>query len=352
MNPTIQDLAAELGVHKATVSRAMSGKPGVSDRLRQKILRMATQRGFFPNGQARSLATARTETMALVFCDESSYFLTNPFYSKVLSGIASETVHRSFSLAFCSLSAHNQTAPRNPLPKIIRERRADGLLFVGDQDDQLIHYSHNLNLPLVLVDHRFGEGRYDSVAINNVGGARKAVDYLISLGHRRIGFVGGSLRSPSFSERLDGYRQALLAAGLLDENLIQLGDSHGGYETMSSLLALDNPPTAVFACNDMNAVRAIKAVHEQGLRVPDDISVIGFDDSSCATESWPQLTTIHVDAESMGRLAVQRLIGRIGQEHKSAEQVFMETELVVRQSTALPKGDRRRPHAKRTTRQN
>lgn len=338
MRPTIKHLADELGVHKATVSRALSGKPGVSQAIRQKILRMAVQRGFYPNGQARSLATSRTETVALVFCDETSDFLANPFYSKVLAGIASEIKNQAFSLAFCSLSLE-QSKGRNPLPKIMRERRADGYLFVGDQNDSIIKYAHNLGYPLVLVDHRYGGRKFDTVAIHNVEGGRKAVEYLISLGHRRIGFVGGSLRSPSFKERLEGYRAALEAHGCAsDSDLVQLGASQGGYENMLKLLALPRPPTAVFASNDVNAVRALKAAQEKGLKVPDDISVIGFDDSARAQESWPPLTTMRVDAENMGRIAVQKLLARIEEHDRPVEQVLVGAELVVRQSTASPRG--------------
>ena len=344
MNPTIQELAEALGVHKATVSRALGGKPGVSGRLRQRILRAAGRMGFYPNGQARSLATSRTETVALVFCDETSDFLTNPFYSKVLAGVAAETAQHSYSLAFCSLSSDVRLRG-SALPKIMRERRADGFLFVGDQDDALIGYCHNLDYPLILVDHRYGGGRFDTVAIHNVAGARRAVEHLLELGHRRIGFVGGSLRSPSFRERLEGYRAALTAAGLaVDDGLVQLGESRGGHENMMKLLDLAEPPTAVFACNDANAVRAVKAARERGLRVPEDLSVVGFDDASCAIETWPHLTTMRVDAEEMGRLAVRRLVARINGHKGPAEESILVSRLVARDSTTFPKGARGGPH--------
>ena len=335
-SPTLQQLADELGVHKATVSRALSGKPGVSEVVRRQILDRADQRGFFPNGPARSLATSRTETLALVFCDETSEFLTNPFYSKVLAGIASETAKHEFSLAFCSLRTDRQR--RSPLPKIMRERRADGYLFVGDQDDRLIRYAHNLNYPLVLVDHRFGGERFDSVAIDNIGGARQAVDYLVSLGHRRIGFVGGSLHSPSFEERLTGYRESLMAHEIpLEASLIQIGESGAGHVNMSNLLNLPKIPTAVFVCNDVHAMRAIRAIHERNKKVPDDFSVVGFDDSVRALECWPQLTTMHVDAETMGRTAVRRLVQRMNIGAAAPEQVLVDAKLVVRGSTGFPK---------------
>lgn len=339
MAPTIQDLADELGVHKATVSRALSGKPGVGDAMRRKILRMAAERGFYPDGQARSLATSRTETVALVFCDDTSEFLTNPFYSEVLSGIAAETERHAYSLAFCSMSLNDPSNRRGALPKIMRERRADGFLFVGDQEDVLINYARNLGYPLVLVDHRYGQERYDTVAIDNASGSRRAVEHLLDLGHRRIGFVGGSLRSPSFEERLRGYRAALESRGLpYDPALVQLGESHAGYENMMKLLALSRPPTAVFACNDVNAVKAMRAIYEKGLKVPEDVSVVGFDDSQRACETWPQLTTMHVDAVQMGTLAAAALVRRIQEGPGEARQTDIDARLVVRQSTGPAHG--------------
>ncbi len=337
MSPTIKDLAAELGIHKATVSRALSGKPGVGDKLRKKIIRQANQKGFYPSGAARSLATSKTETVALVFCDEASEFLTNPFYSEVLAGIAAETTHREFSLAFCSLSSGDYRRSQQ-LPKIMRERRADGFLFVGDQDDSLIRHAQRLDFPLVLVDHRLESGKFDTVAINNRTGGRQAVEHLIGLGHRRIGFVGGSLRSPSFQERMEGYAEALQAHGIaFEKELVQLGESHAGYENTLRLLSTPKPPTAIFACNDFNAVRAMKAIHEHGLRIPDDVSIVGFDDSRCATEAWPRLTTLRIDAQYMGRRAVEILLARIAQKSKAFEQVFIEPELIVRDSCVSPK---------------
>ncbi len=334
MSPTIQDLAVELGVHKATVSRALSGRPGVSPAVRRRILDTAGHRGFFPHGPARTLATAKTETIALVFCDETSEFLTNPFYSRMLAGIATETTAHGYSLAFCSFSL-SVPGIRSPLPKILRERRADGFLFAGDQEDSLIKAAHNLGYPVVLADHQLGRGKFDTVVINNVAGGRRAVEHLIGLGHRQIGFVGGSLRSPSFAERLEGYQEALAARGLPSRpGWIQLGESLGGFENMLKLLDLPKPPTAVFGCNDVNAVRAIRAIERRGLRVPEDVSVIGFDDSSRASESWPLVTTLRVDAAGMGRAAVRRLIERIEKRAGAPARTVFEAELVVRQSTA------------------
>lgn len=332
--PTIQDLALKIGVHKATVSRALSGKPGVSERVRRKVVEAARAQGFFPHGPARSLATSVTETIGLVCCDETSEFLTNPFYSKVLAGIAEETALHGMSLAFTS---HPLPLPgkSRPIPKIMRERRADGFLFVGDQDDMLIRYAHNMGYPVVLVDHQLPNSPFDMVVVNNIEGAEMAIHFLADLGHRRIGFLGGSLRSPSFAERLAGYRRAVVARGLsTDSLLIQAGDGSDSCCNMLRLLALPQPPTAILACNDVHAATALRAVHETGRDVPRDISIVGFDDSSKASETWPPLTTLRVDADEMGRVGVRRLVSRLHEPGAAPGRMVIQPRLTVRGSCA------------------
>jgi DNA-binding LacI/PurR family transcriptional regulator len=330
---TITDLAKEFDVDKATISRALRGKAGVSDALRRKIMKRARELKFFANAQARGLATGQTEALALVFCDETSYFLTNPFYSGVLAGIAGEADRLGFTLAFCSLSAEAYE-PGNELPKVLREHRADGFLFVGDQDDRLIEEARDMNYPLLLVDHALPDKSFYSVIIDNRGGAREAVEHLASLGHRRIAFISGPLKSPSFSERLEGYRSAVEELGLEQADyLVQCVEEEPGYNGMRRVLEGGEQPDAVFAANDTLAVMAMKALREKGLSVPDDISVMGFDDSRSAVEIWPTLTTMHVDMAGMGRLAVQHLVSLVRGEDAGATSVVIHPEVLVREST-------------------
>ncbi|MFH0954016.1 MAG: LacI family DNA-binding transcriptional regulator [Verrucomicrobiota bacterium] len=333
MKVTIKDLAAEFGVDKATASRALRGKPGVSSELRDRIVAGAKTLGFFPNAQARSLATGKTETLALVFCDETSWFFENPFYSGVLAGIASESNARGFTLAFHSL-ASAKFRPGDSLPKEIRGHRADGFLFVGDQNDALITAVSEARYPVVLVDHSVPGADLPAVTVANTSGARSAVEYLISLGHRRIGFVSGWLKSPSYRERLAGYKAALQAHRCdRDPSLVRTHGKDAGYEGMRELLALPSPPTAVFAANDVLAVTAVAAIHHKGLRIPQDVSIMGFDDSRCATDTWPPLTTMRVDKRLMGQLAVRKLIGLIQRKDAGPRQTPLDVNLVIRDST-------------------
>lgn len=337
---TIKSLAEEFGVDKATASRALSGKPGVSDSLRNKIIARAKKLGYEPNVQARALATGKTRNIGLVFCDETSYFLENPFYTSVLAGIGAEAVERGFGLTFCSLSA-DDFQPGGELPRVFRESRADGYLFVGDQDDALIRAAHKEGFPMLLVDHMIrGAGNIQTIMIENIDGACKAMEHLINLGHRRIAYLTGSLVSPSFSERLAGYHAAVRAHDCdKDPELVQVGEyGEAGYDCMNRLLDLKTPPTAVFACNDINAMQAIKAMHERSVRIPEDISIIGFDDSRAATDSWPALTTMGVDKQKMGRVAVDKLLALIEGKSEFVQRTAVYAELVVRESTCPPGG--------------
>ena len=336
MSVSLKLLAQEFGVDKATVSRAISGKAGVNAELRQRIVGRAAELGYTPNVQARSLSTGRTETLALIFCDETSRFLENPFYSCVLSGIASETFSLHLNLTFYSVSGCHYRAD-TILPEQLRGNRADGFLFVGNQHNTLIAAAQNNKIPFVLIDHVVPGIAYPAVMIDNKQAAQTAVEHLIRLGHERIAFISGSLRCPSFHERRQGYTTALRAHGIrVSPELILDDELDDSYSCMRHLLSLEHPPTAVFAANDPLAIQAMRAVYDRGLHIPRDISIVGFDDSRCATDAWPGLTTMHVDKELMGRLGVKKLVGLTKNRRLTPMVNYLRARLLVRESTAPP----------------
>ncbi len=336
MRTTLKLLAEEFAVDKATVSRAICGKAGVNPDLRRRIVARAAELGYSPNVQARSLSTGLTDTLALIFCDESSRFFENPFYTTVLSGIAAETFSHRLNLTFYSLSSCHYNADA-VLPEQLRGNRADGFLFVGNQQNTLIAATQENNIPFVLIDHTVPGISYPAVVIDNEPAAHAATEHLLRLGHKRIAFVSGSLRCPSFRERLAGYTTALHAYGLpIKPELVCDDDLDDSYSRMRNLLAMEHPPTAVFAANDALAIQAMRAVYDRGLRIPQDISIIGFDDSRCSTDAWPGLTTMHVDKELMGRLGVKKLIGLTGKRRLTPVVSSVRARLLVRESTAPP----------------
>jgi LacI family transcriptional regulator len=338
MRATIKDIAKALGVNVGTISRALNDKPGVSPDLRKRIVKKANDLSYRPNGHARGLVTHRTETVGLLSGIETGAFLSNPFYTGVFAGIEAQTREHNYALMFASAAGENPLS-LGQLPKFIVEHRVDGLLIVGAVEVNVVNLLKASKYPFVLVDYHLPEADIDTVVTNNVRGGRALTEHLIQLGHKHIAFVGGNFDRGNFLERLQGYQEALEAAGIpYREALVQGGAVNGGYE--NTLALLDRAPqiTAIVACNDSNALSAATALRERGRQVPGDVSVVGFDDIPAASESWPPLTTMRVDKMAMGRKAAQRLLQKLAEGDTSTpHQIVFSADLVVRASSGAPR---------------
>ncbi|MBN1268183.1 MAG: LacI family DNA-binding transcriptional regulator [Kiritimatiellae bacterium] len=339
MRVTIRHIAAAVGVNTGTVSRALNNKPGVRPSLRRRILRVAEDLGYRPNGHARGLVTHRTECIGLLSRIEATAFLSNPFYAEVIAGIEAETRRSNFTLMVASVGSE-AGQPDGALPKFVAEHRVDGILVVGAVEPDVVRRLRSCGYPLVVVDYHLAEDELDSVISDNRRGARAATEHLIELGHRQIAFVGGGpLDTGNFGERLQGYRAALEAYGIAyQEDLVQGGSLGGGFDSMARILDRAPDVTGVFACNDANALAAMAALRARQVAVPNDMSVIGYDDIAAACESWPPLTTMRVDRYAMGCMAARRLFEKIsgGGDQPPCETVLA-PELTVRASTASPR---------------
>lgn len=338
MRATIKDIAKALNVNVGTVSRALNDKPGVSAELRRRIVRKAADIGYRPNGHARGLVTHRTETIGLLSGRSTEEFLSNAFYTGVFAGIEAETREHNYAMMFASVT-NDAMAAHGPLPKFIMEHRVDAVMVVGAVELFVVENLKAMRYPFVMVDYHMPDDSVDTVVTNNARGARVATEHLIGLGHRAIAFVGGPLDRGNFVERMQGYREALEAAGIpLRPELVQGGDQVGGYQALEKILAKVSDVTAVVACNDANALAVITGLRSRGLEVPRDISVVGFDDIPAAKESWPPLTTMKVDKVAMGRKAAQRVLQKLAEGDASTpHQIVFSADLVVRNSTAAPR---------------
>ena len=336
---TIKDIAKALDVNIGTVSRALNDKPGVSAELRKKIMRKATELSYRPNGHARGLVTQRTESIGLLSGAETSTFLSNPFYAGIFAGIEAETREHNYALMFASATTESSIFDGR-LPKFIVEHRVDGLLIVGAVDEAVIRLLSESHRAFVLVDYHLPGEDLETVVTNNLRGGRSATEHLLSLGHRHIAFVGGTpLDRGNFHERLQGYRDALESAGIAyREELVRGGQIVGGHDAALDLLDAHPEITGIVACNDANALAAMGGFRTRGLKVPEDVSVIGFDDIPAAQEAWPPLSTMRVDKVAMGRKAAQRLLQKLEEGDASApHQIVFPAELVIRSSTAAPR---------------
>ncbi len=330
----LEDIARKAGVSRSTVSRVINNDPYVSDRTRKHVQDVIDQERFQPNHAARALVKRHTEIIGVVIPDNVNVFFTdNSYWPMILQGIGEATHDRDYAM----LLWIGQTGEDSEqfIRKITGSRMMDGLIIASlTTDHPLFSHLLSIKIPIVMVDRPLGlEEQISYVTVDNIRGAELAVRHLISLGRRRIAHITGHLSIADGQERLQGYKNALQRAGMtVEPELIVEGQfSHEqGYIGMKKLLKFK--PDAVFAPGDTAAIGAVQAVREAGLRVPEDIAVVGFDDLDVATRMSPQLTTIRQPVQQKGAYAARLLIDLIEEKCSSPQHIVLPTELVVRQS--------------------
>lgn len=326
MRVTIHDIAQVAGVSASTVSRALSGKGRISQATRERIRKMAEELGYQPNALARGLATRSTCAIGVVIHKRHLPLDERSFYGLILEVIEAEVTEHGYHVVFSTLRDH-------ALPNCLEERRVDGVIFLGtDMEPTLIQKVHS-KLPVVLVDYALPE--IVSVVGDNEGGGRLATLHLLEHGHRAVAFVAETLSDPSFCERFRGYRKALAERGIpLREQWVIEGGRRPDTDqvAMEKFLRLRKLPTAIFAANDFMAVGAIHALRQAGLRVPEDVAVVGFDDGALATVVQPPLTSVRVPREEMGKVAASCLLRLLQRGTVVPGRIVLPTTLTVRSS--------------------
>jgi DNA-binding LacI/PurR family transcriptional regulator len=324
------DIAKLAGVSASTVSRALAGSPLVATRKREEIVRLARDRGYVVNQTARNLRLRRTETISVVIPlgHETSQPLTDPFFVEMLGHLADQITQRGFGVFLQKI-----LPPMNDwLPQLIASQRSDGIIVIGQSTEHgVLEAAAASYLPLVVWGGRAGTQSYCTVGTDNTAGARIAVDHLVRLGRRSIVFFGDPT-GPEIRLRYDGYRQALERGGALEAQ--QIVPAHltpdTAYEAMRAFISRRPAFDAVFAASDVIAISAIRAITAAGLRVPDDVAVVGYDDISLASSTNPPLTTVRQDlkrgAETMVDLVFRRIAG------EDTPSATMPAELIVRES--------------------
>ncbi len=330
---TIADIAKRAGVSKATVSRVLNSKPDVDESTRQRILAIIQETGYAPRVTAVSLATGRTHLIGLLVPS-----LSRPYSLEVIQGVAEGVEESEYELVLytTSLAEKNQEL----FVEVLSNSLTDGLVVLLPRDG-LHNLAHlrTARMPVVLIDHRGMAAGLPSVTVANRTAAYEACQYLIGLGHRRVGFIAGLLDFGCSRDRLDGYRCALDEAGLdASPDLVKTGDfsEASGYARAMELLAETPRPTAIFCSNDEMASGALRAVRAAGLRVPGDVSVLGFDDVPLAALIFPPLTTVRQPLRAMGRKAVEMVFRQLEGGTIDPFEVELQTELVIRESCGQP----------------
>ncbi|AVF36502.1 ribose operon transcriptional repressor RbsR [Rahnella sikkimica] len=327
---TMKDVARLAGVSTSTVSHVINKNRFVSESIADKVNAAVEQLNYAPSALARSLKLNQTRTLGMLLTASS-----NPFYSEVVRGVERSCYERGYSLILCNTDGDAERMNRSL--ETLLQKRVDGLLIMCTENhrpskDAISRYP---SLPIVMMDWSPFEGSIDVIQDNALLGGEMATDYLIRHGYSRIACITGPLDKTTAQERLNGYRQAMKKAGLEILPGYEVSSDFefgGGLVAMEQLLMLSEPPHAVFASNDAMAVGVYQALYQRGLRVPDDVAVVGYDDIQLAQYLMPPLTTIHQPKDSLGELAVDALLHRL-QEPESEPQVLVLTpELVVRQS--------------------
>jgi len=330
---SIKDIAREVQVSHPTVSRALRYSPLVSAKTAERIRQAAVKMGYRPNAVARGLVTKKTKTIGVVVTS-----IADPFIGEVVSGIEETANDHGYSVFLANSNADPAREIR--IVHSFQERQVDGILVASSRVGALyMPLLSQLMVPIVLINNQHPGEFVHSVVIDNITASVQAVQHLIQLGHQRIAYMGDQFGLQSDTERFAGYRQALASADypFLPE-LIVHGDGtpQGAIQPMDRLLGLPTPPTAVYCYNDMTAIGALKGIRMHGLRVPDDISLVGFDDLSFASYVDPPLTTVRQPKRPMGRQAMEILI-KLFSNAQAETNIKVQGELIVRESTAPPK---------------
>jgi LacI family transcriptional regulator len=341
MASTIADVANRAGVSTATVSRVLSGMGGARPATRERVVDAARELGYRPSGVARSLKLRTTRTYGLIVTD-----IENPFFPQLVRAVEDAARNDGYAVLLCN--AADDPDREGAYLDLLVDRRVDGVVIAASSLG--VHHREWLDaapLPVVLVNCSAPGVRHPSIASDNRAGGRLAAEHLVTLGHRRIGALTAPARNVDAPDRLEGVRSALEAAGL-DASAIPVatGDAGvaGGERAMRELLGGAPDTTGVVAYNDLTAIGAIRAVRASGRVVPDDVSVVGFDDVDLAAFVDPPLTTIAQSTGDMGRWAVARLaeaVARSGGGPADAgptAEVILPVRLVVRGSTGPPPG--------------
>ncbi|MFC8710877.1 LacI family DNA-binding transcriptional regulator [Streptomyces sp. NPDC057197] len=338
--PTLEEVAARAGVGRGTVSRVINGSPRVSDATRAAVEAAVAELGYVPNTAARALAANRTDAIALVVPEPETRFFAEPYFSDMLRGVGAELSDTEMQLLLIFAGGDRE---RRRLAQYLAAHRVDGVLLVSvHADDPLPDLVAQLGIPAVISGPRSAAEALTSVDSDNYGGARSAVEHLLSRGRRRIAHITGHMDVYGAQRRVDGYRDALADAGLTeDEHLIEQGDftEEGGHRAMARLLEREPALDAVFAGSDVTAAGARQVLRASGRRIPDDVALVGYDDSAIARHMDPPLTSVRQPIEEMGRAMIDLLLTEIADrrppESAAPERrhAVLATELVVRTSS-------------------
>jgi LacI family transcriptional regulator len=331
---SIHEVARRARVSIATVSRTINGVPTVSPQLSRRVWKVVKQLGYYPNTQARALVSGRSRIFGLIVSE-----ITNPFFPEIVQGFEDIAVQHNYEILTTS-TVHDPERVALSVRRMI-ERRVEGVAIVTfGMEEELFRDLNSRQFPLVFIDVGPPLPRISNIRIDYLHGIRQAVQHLAALQHEEIVFISGPLALKTAVARQRAFSQAMEEAGLPVESRHQIEGNHtmeGGIEALKRLLKLPRRPTAVLCSNDMTAIGVMRQAYEERIKVPRDLSVIGFDDIRLAQFTIPPLTTVKMSQTEIARLAFHALLSEVERKTASAghSEYVLRTSLVLRDSTAM-----------------
>lgn len=334
--PTIKDIARIAGVSNATVSRVISNAPNVKKETREKIQKIIEEHNYYPNILARGMRKNKTTSIGLLLAD-----INNPFYAETAKTIIETANSRNYSIILCT--TNNDMNQQLKYINLLLQRKVDGFIFASVHwKDPTLQTVANSGTPFVLYNRKTSKSdEHSYVVLDNELGAFIAVEHLYKLGHRRIGLISGPNIFSTGRERTSGYIKALQKFGIYYDSKISVQgrySSKRSFDATINLITAKDPPTAIFASNDLMALSVLEAVSSYGLKVPQDIAVVGFDDIEVSSHSLIQLTTVSQEPNVMADIALDSLLKIIDNEYPQKPiQLVLKPKLVIRKTCGMKK---------------
>lgn len=335
MNPTIKDVAQKAGVSIATVSLVIHNHERISSVTKKKVLKAIKDLNYYPSRSARDLVSKKTGNIGFILTDDH-FLRTEPFYTRIFLGTEFEARDGEYYILLTTVKS--DFSQDDPLPRFVLDRSVDGIIIAGKVPEIIIDKLSNYHLPLVFVDYTTFKENYPVVLIDNIHGGILATNHLIEYGHKNIAFIGGDINHPSINERLTGYRKALENAGIsINKKIISTSspypDRQNGYNSAKKIFNSSKDVTAVFACNDAMAIGTMHYLKDSGYKIPQDVSIIGFDDVEADLMLDPPLTTIRVPKVELGAEAFRLMLNILKSKNANPKKILVPVELIIRKST-------------------
>jgi LacI family transcriptional regulator len=336
MSITIKDVAKKAGVSIATVSFVINNNnKRVSAETKNRVLKFIKTLNYHPSKSARNLVSKKTGFIGFILTDDH-FLRTEPFYTRIFLGVEFEARNEDYYILLTSVSS--DFSKNDQLPRFILNKSVDGVIVAGKVPINLIERLSEYNLPTIFIDFVPPANTVPLILIDNIQGGILATNHLINLGHKNIAFIGGDIEHPSVRDRLNGYKQALEIANIpLKNNLIIIDapypDRQNGYNSAKRLFAKNKNVTAIFACNDAMAIGVMHYLKDKGYLIPDDVSLIGFDDVEADLMLNPLLTTVRVPKIELGAEAFRLIVNILKNKKSTPKKILVPVELIIREST-------------------